>query len=117
MSTAVGFRGNMRGLATVRRLPLTLGLVGLFWVLGAVSGSLVNGPGQVLLDQVGIGLAVEPGPWWSIFTSAFFASSLLDYLACTAAILVGVGIAERVMGPWLAVAAFVAGSASAPLCL
>ncbi len=117
MSTAVGFRGNMRGLATVRRLPLTLVLVVLFWVLGAVSGSLVNGPGQVLLDQVGIGLAVEPGPWWSIFTSAFFASSLLDYLACTAAILVGVGIAERVMGPWFALAAFVAGSALSALVL
>ena len=62
-------------------------------------------------------MAVEPGPWWSVFTSTFFGSSLLDYLACTAAILLGVGIAERVTGPWLALAAFIAGSALSALVL
>ncbi|SDW14628.1 Lysylphosphatidylglycerol synthetase, C-terminal domain, DUF2156 family [Arthrobacter sp. cf158] len=117
MSTAVEFRGTTRGLATVRRLPLTLVLVLLLWVLGAATGSLLNGPSETLLDQVGLGLAVEPGPWWSSFTSAFFASSLLDYVACTAVILVGVGIAERLVGPWLALAAFVAGSALSALVL
>jgi phosphatidylglycerol lysyltransferase len=117
MSTAMALRGGVRGLATVRRLPLTLGLAALLWILGALTGSLLNGPAEDLLDQVGLGLAVDPGPWWSIVTSAFFASSLLDYLACTAAILVGVGIAERIMGPWPALAAFLAGSAISALVL
>lgn len=117
MSTAVGFRGTLRGLATVRSLPLTLALVVVLWVLALATGSVLNGPPEALLEQVGLGLAVEPGPWWSVFTSTFFGSSLLDYLACTAAILLGVGIAERVMGPWLALAAFIAGSALSALVL
>ncbi len=117
MSTAVAFRGTLRGVAALRRLPLTLALAALLWLLGIATGSLLNGPSVDLLDQVGLGLAVEPGPWWSVFTSGFFASSLLDYVACTAAILLGVGIAERVMGPWLALAAFVAGSALSALVL
>ncbi|MDR6437338.1 lysylphosphatidylglycerol synthetase-like protein (DUF2156 family) [Paenarthrobacter nicotinovorans] len=117
MSAAVELRGGVRGLATLRRLPLTLGLAALLWVLGAITGSLLDGPSEALLDQLGLGLAVEPGPWWSVFTSAFFASSLLDYLACTAAILVGVGIAERVMGSWAALLAFIAGSALSALVL
>ncbi|WP_404594722.1 hypothetical protein [Paenarthrobacter histidinolovorans] len=117
MSTAVGFRGTLRGLATVRSLPLTLALVVVLWVVAVATGSVLNGPPEALLEQVGLGLAVEPGPWWSVFTSTFFGSSLLDYLACTAAILLGVGIAERVLGPWLALAAFVAGSALSALVL
>ncbi|MFJ5955691.1 phosphatidylglycerol lysyltransferase domain-containing protein [Paenarthrobacter sp. NPDC092416] len=111
MSAAVGYRGTLRGLAAVRRLPLTLGIVVILWLVGAVTGSLLNGPSEELLDQVGLGLGVDPGPWWSVFTSAFFASSLLDYLFCTAVILLGVGIAERTMGPWLAAASFLIGSA------
>ena len=117
MSTIVGFRGATRSLATVRNLPLTLALVVVLWAVGVATGSVLNGPAEALLDQVGLGLAVEPGPWWPVFTSTFFASSLLDYVACTAAILVGVGIAERVMGPWLALLAFLAGSALSALVL
>ncbi|WP_284987924.1 DUF2156 domain-containing protein [Arthrobacter sp. fls2-241-R2A-172] len=117
MSTAGAFRGSLRGVTAVRRLPLTLALAALPWLVGIATGSLLNGPSVDLLNQVGLGLAVEPGPWWSVFTSGFFASSLLDYVACTAAILLGVGIAERVMGPWLALAAFVAGSALSALVL
>ncbi|MFI2564452.1 bifunctional lysylphosphatidylglycerol flippase/synthetase MprF [Paenarthrobacter sp. NPDC018779] len=115
MSAAVGLRGTVRGAAALRRLPLTLGLIAILWIIGAVTGSVLAGPSEPLLEQVGLGLAVEPGPWWSVFTSGFFASSLLDYLACTAMILVAVGIAERTMGPWLALAAFVAGTALSAL--
>lgn len=110
MSTAVAIRRTLRSVSTVRRLPLTLALAVLLWILGAVTGSLLNGPEETLLEQVGLGLATEPGPWWSVLTSAFFASSLLDYIACTAAILLGVGIAERILGPWIALAAFAVGS-------
>ncbi|XAS73704.1 DUF2156 domain-containing protein [Micrococcaceae bacterium Sec5.1] len=117
MSAAVGYRGTVYGLAAIRRLPLTLGLVLFLWLVGAVTGSLIAGPNEALLEQVGLGLALDPGPGWSIFTSSFFASSLLDYLACTVLILVGVGIAERTMGPWLALAAFIFGSALSALVL
>ncbi|QQQ63628.1 DUF2156 domain-containing protein [Paenarthrobacter ureafaciens] len=117
MSTAVEQKGNWRRLAALRKLPLTLGLIAVLWIVGATTASLLAGPPEPLLEQVGIGLAVEPGPWWAVFTSGFFASSLLDYLACTVMILIGVGIAERTMGPWLALAAFVAGSALSALVL
>lgn len=117
MSTAVGFRSSMRGLAALRSQPVTLALVAVFWIVGLATGSVLNGPNDALLDQVGLGLAVEPGPWWSVFTSTFFGSSLLDYVACTAAILLGAGIAERVIGPWAALAAFIGGSALSALVL
>ncbi|UXM93136.1 bifunctional lysylphosphatidylglycerol flippase/synthetase MprF [Paenarthrobacter sp. JL.01a] len=117
MSTAVGFRGTLRGLSAVRTLPVTLALVAVFWSVGLATGSVLNGPDEALLDQVGLGLAVEPGPWWSVFTSSFFGSSLLDYVACTAAILLGAGIAERVIGHWAALAAFIGGSALSALVL
>lgn len=115
MRTALGHKSTARSLRALKRLPVTTGLIIVFLALGAFSAGLVAGPGESLLEQVGLGLAVEPGPWWSIFTSGFFATSLLDYLACTVAILVGVGIAERTMGPWLALASFVAGTALSAL--
>lgn len=117
MSAAVGLRGKVGGLAGVRRLPVTLGLLAVVWISGLATGSILNGPRQDLLEQVGLGLAVEPGPWWSVLSSSFFASSLLDYLACSAAILVGVGIAERTMGALPALAAFIGGAALSALVL
>ncbi|MEV7605471.1 DUF2156 domain-containing protein [Paenarthrobacter sp. NPDC089322] len=115
MSAAVGLRGNAGGLGALRRVPLTVGLAVFLWLIGAATASLLAGPPEPLLEQVGLGLAVEPGPWWSVFTSAFFSTSLVDYLACSVVVVVGVGIAERTIGPWLALAAFVLGSALSAL--
>ena len=67
------------------RSPVTLALVVLIWVLGAVTGSLLDGPsadadaGEDLLAQVGAGVQnLTNGHVWTFVTSALFAGDLVD---------------------------------------
>ena len=69
------------------RTPVTLAVVALIWVLGAVTGSLLNGPSADntvsgiddadLVATVGAGVQnLTNGHVWTFVTSAFFASDL-----------------------------------------
>ncbi len=104
-------------LRVFKHLPLSLGLVVLIWLVGAVTGSLLNGPGPDLLAQVALARDIGSGTWFSIVTSAFFASSLLDYLAVTVVIMVTLSVAERVLGWWCAGLVFVLGGMASALIL
>ena len=81
------------------RSPLTLGLLVLLWVVGAVSGALLSGPATGLRDLVGAGLGpVSAGRWWVPLTAPLWASGLPGYLWSTVVVALGVGLAERVLG-------------------
>ncbi|MBP2269307.1 lysylphosphatidylglycerol synthetase-like protein (DUF2156 family) [Pseudarthrobacter sp. PvP004] len=85
--------------------------------MAASSGSLINGPSPALLSMVGIAATDPASSWWSLVTSAFFATSWLDYLIQIIVFVVGVGIAERIIGPWKALVAFLAGCVLSALVL
>ena len=89
------------------RTPVTLAVVALIWVLGAVTGSLLNGPSADntvsgiddadLVATVGAGVQnLTNGHVWTFVTSAFFASDLWTYIGSTALVLVaGVAFERR----------------------
>jgi lysylphosphatidylglycerol synthetase-like protein (DUF2156 family) len=84
------------------RSPVTLTLVVLIWVLGAVTGSLLDGPsadaetGQDLLAQVGAGVQnLTNGHVWTFVTSALFASDLWTYIGSTVLLLFAGVLFER----------------------
>src|SRR6476659_437723 len=82
-----------------RRAPVTLALVGILWVVGAVTGSLVHGPSESLLHNVAAGVpAFQDGHWWTPLTSAFFAPDLFTYLGVTVLLLVVGSLCERRWG-------------------
>ncbi len=97
------------------RSPVTLALIVLIWVLGAVTGSLPAGPpadaeaGNDLLAQVGAGVQnLTNGHIWTFVTSAVFASDLWTYIGSTALVLVAGVLYERRHGSlqtaWMALA-------------
>jgi len=101
--------------AQAGRSPVTLGLVLLIWILGAVTGSLLDGPstdadaGEDLLAQVGAGVEnLTNGHVWTFVTSALFASDLVTYLGSTVLLLVTGVLFERRHGSlrfaWMALA-------------
>ena len=87
----------------------------LIWVLGAVTGSLLDGPsadadaGEDLLAQVGAGVQnLTNGHVWTFVTSALFAGDLVTYLGSTVLLLIAGVLFERRHGSlrtaWLALA-------------
>lgn len=97
-------------IAFLRKIPVTLALIGAVLLLGAFVGSLIDGPSAELLEVIGIDTTDPTGSWWAVLTSAFMATSWLDYIVLIVVLLVGVGVAERIVGPWRVLAAFLAGS-------
>ncbi len=92
-------------------------MVAALWIIAAATASLPDGPSEDLLASVGIDVSDGTGTPWSWLTSAFFATSLLDYLFATAIVLVAVGVAEKTVGILPTLVAFVAGSAASALIL
>src|SRR5664280_3527337 len=92
--------GSLLGLAAVlRRAPLTVALVVVLWVVGAATGSLVNGPSAELLAAVGVGPdALTQGRWWTPVTSAAWCAGMGGYLTASVLLLVLVVPAERRLG-------------------
>src|SRR5664279_6210955 len=92
--------GSLLGLAAVlRRAPLTVALVAVLWVVGAATGSLVNGPSAELLAVVGVGPdALAQGRWWTPLTSAVWGADLGGYLTASVLLLVLAVPAERRLG-------------------
>ncbi|MEO7123149.1 MAG: hypothetical protein ABI400_08560, partial [Lacisediminihabitans sp.] len=91
-----------------RRASLSIAV--LMLVLAFVTGSLLRGPGSHLRRLAGTGLDVfsENHNLFSPLTSVLFASSILELLVSLAAIVFLVGAAERLMGWWRTLLAFVA---------
>ncbi len=108
---------STRAVSFVRHSPAAITLIGLVLLVGLLAGSLINGPSSSLLAVVGIDTTDPASDWWAMLTSAFFATSWLDYLVLVVVLILGVGIAERIVGPWRALAAFVAGSVLSSLAL
>ncbi|MEO3939538.1 DUF2156 domain-containing protein [Paenarthrobacter nicotinovorans] len=97
--------------AFLRKSPVTTALVSSVLLLGLSTGSLINGPSTELLSTVAIDTADPASDWWALVTSSFFATSWLDYLVLVVVLVVGVGVAERIVGPWKALSAFLIGGA------
>ena len=58
-------------------------------MVGAVTGSLLDGPSESLLENVAAGVpAFQDGHWWTPLTAAFFAADLFTYLGVTVLLLV-----------------------------
>ncbi|TXN32898.1 DUF2156 domain-containing protein [Lacisediminihabitans profunda] len=77
-------------------------------VLAFATGSLIHGPRPQLRVVVGTGLEAfnDTHNFFSPITSVLFASGILELLASIAAIVVLVGAAERLMGWWRTLLAF-----------
>src|SRR5215204_5649039 len=78
-----GRRGRTEQAArVVRRVPFTLGVVGLMLVLGVATGSLWNAlQDRPLFEVVAYGLpSLEAGRWWTPVTGSFFALIPAQYL-------------------------------------
>ncbi|KQR03399.1 hypothetical protein ASF72_09625 [Arthrobacter sp. Leaf141] len=100
-----------RNLAAV---PFTLGLLAIFWITAAATGSFPAGPPEHLLEVAGVSLpGLQAGSWWSMFTSLFFATNPLAYLAASLMIVVLLGLAERRLGTKAAIGLLVLGQFAA----
>ncbi|SDP54162.1 Lysylphosphatidylglycerol synthetase, C-terminal domain, DUF2156 family [Arthrobacter sp. ok909] len=92
-------QGVRRTLAHFRAVPFTLTVLAAFLAIGALTGSFLSGAPHALLPIVSVSApGLKAGHWWSLFTSLFFASNLLAYLAASLMILLLLGLAERHLG-------------------
>ena len=101
--------------AFLRKSPATTALIFLVLLVAMVTGSLIDGPSTELLSAVAIDTTDPASDWWALVTSSFFATSWLDYLTLILVLVLGVGIAERIVGPWKALTAFLIGGALSAL--
>ncbi|HXD60876.1 MAG TPA: DUF2156 domain-containing protein [Lacisediminihabitans sp.] len=95
--------------AWARSRRASLSIAAMMLVLAFVTGSLLHGPGPRLRPLVGTGLDAfnERHNLLSPLSSVFFASGLLELLVSLAALVFLVGAAERLMGWWRMLLAFV----------
>jgi hypothetical protein len=85
-----------RALHPARRAPLTVLLVVVIWVLGALPGSLLHGPSTALAGSIGAGLGpIRAGAWWGLATSALWCRGLASYVLSTLMIVTLLPVAER----------------------
>ncbi|MGZ4662830.1 MAG: rhomboid family intramembrane serine protease, partial [Arthrobacter sp.] len=89
----------VRMLGHFRAVPFTLAVLALFLGVGAATHSFVSGPPESILDVAAVNATgLREGRWWSLFTSLFFATNPLAYLAAALMILLLLGLAERKLG-------------------
>ena len=92
--------------AAIRRAPVTVTLVMALWVVGATTGSLMNGPPPALRAVVGSGVGpVREGRWWTVLTSVPWCPQVLGCLGTSLAVVALLPFAERRLGPARTVAA------------
>ena len=94
----------------LRKSPATAVMLLIVIVATVATGGLSGGPAEDVLAAVGLNLDGVTATWWTLLVSAFFAASWLVFILSLLAIAVGVGIAERTVGSWRAVAIFLLGS-------
>src|SRR2546422_6914086 len=67
-----------------RSTPFTLAVLAVFLLVGALTGSFLGGPPESILNHAGVSLGgLRAGEWWSIWTSLFFATNPLAYVAAS----------------------------------
>ncbi|MEQ4518581.1 rhomboid family intramembrane serine protease [Pseudarthrobacter sp. B907] len=108
----------MTGLRSIwhhfRQVPFTLSVLAAFLTTGAATGSFLEGPPESLLDFASVSAqGLQAGRWWTMFTSPFFATNPLAYLAASLMILGLLGIAERQLGALRTAVFFFAGQFAA----
>lgn len=92
----------------VRAAPFCVALTAALWVLGAVTGSLLTGPGPKLRAVVGLGAqSLAQDRWWAPITSTLWSSGLPGYLSVTVLLLAVCAPMERRVGTARAVALYV----------
>ncbi|WP_461187080.1 bifunctional lysylphosphatidylglycerol flippase/synthetase MprF [Arthrobacter sp. Z4-13] len=112
--TTLGRPARDRILAALKSMPLSVALLSVFLVAGAITGSYLAGPPEHLLGVAGVsGPGLRAGNWWSLFTSLFFATNPMAYVAASLMILLLLGLAERRMGTPAAAAFFFGGQFAA----
>ena len=85
-------------LGKLRGAPVTVGFVLALWAAGALSSSLITGPGASLRPHVAAAAHSLLSNWWALLTSGLWAQNLAGYLLGSAVVL-AVGFAlERRMG-------------------
>lgn len=112
--STVGRPALQQATAELKSVPFTLAVLGLFLAAGAVTGSFAAGPPERLLWLAGVsGPGLRDGDWWSLFTSLFFATNPLAYLAASLMIVLLLGLAERKLGTRAAIALLLGGQFAA----
>ncbi len=97
-----------------RQLPFTVSVLAAFLFTGAATGSFLDGPPESLLDFASVSApGLQAGRWWTMFTSLFFATNPLAYLAASLMILGLLGVAERQLGSLRTAVFFFAGQFAA----
>ncbi|MEP6478752.1 MAG: DUF2156 domain-containing protein [Rhodoglobus sp.] len=92
---------------TVRRTPFTIALLIVLLSVAIATGP-IRGPSPLLRRAVGIDLsALSHREWWSFLTADFFVDSLAQLVIVLLVCAVGLGTAERLMGTWRTIGAFV----------
>jgi hypothetical protein len=86
---------------TVGKAPFTLAFVVVLWVVALASGSLLHGPDEGLLKNVGAGTAsLTSGRVWTLATYGLWCSGLSAYIATTVLAVLLLAPAERRLGVW-----------------
>ncbi|WP_346959173.1 DUF2156 domain-containing protein [uncultured Arthrobacter sp.] len=92
-------RGFSRIGGHLKTVPFSLAFLAAFLATGVVSGSFLAGPPESLLEAASVSApGLQGGLWWTMFSSLFFATNPLAYLAASLMILGLLGIAERRLG-------------------
>ena len=87
---------GLRG--TLSRSPVTVGFLVLFWFLGILTSSVLDGPDEPLLPWVSVSVDTLPEHWPALLLSALWANGLAGYISGTLLVL-AVGLpAERLLG-------------------
>jgi phosphatidylglycerol lysyltransferase len=112
--TTVGRPALNRITGALKSMPFSVAVLAVFLAAGAATGSYLAGPPEQLLDVAGVsGPGLRAGNWWSLFTSLFFATNPMAYVAASLMILLLLGPAERRMGTPVAAAFFFGGQFAA----
>ena len=79
----------------LKRIPFSLAFLIAFLATGAATGSYLAGPPDALLEAASVSApGLQGGLWWTMFSSLFFATNPLAYLAASVMVLGLMGLAE-----------------------
>lgn len=83
----------------MRRAPVTVVLTVGLWLIGAVTGSVGDGPGPGLRPLVGVGVStLQEGHWWTLLSGALWCAGPVSYLSSTVLLLGLVAPVENRIG-------------------
>lgn len=105
--------GRLRGpVQWMAAAPVCASYAVSLWLVAAITGSLLTGPGPALMQRFAVGTgAVGQGRWWTPLTSGLFSSGLAGYVAVTLVLLAACAPMERRLGALRSAAVMVASQA------